>query len=836
MPERVRAANERLRSRPRWGTGLAVAVSACLVVFAPSATALDGRALADAAEGILPVLATHEWPLLLCALGVVALGLCAAIWLLRAGRKAAAAQMAAREEANDLRAELDRLKALLFSEPVVLVEWTASSDRPTILGDTDLFTPGVPAERVLAFGTWLGPSAAQRMEQAVDALRRSGRAFVMSFTSAAGKPVEAEGRIVAGRAVLRLRDIGGIERQLIALAERHERLQRDASAVTALLDSLPAPVWVRQEDGRLAFVNAAYARAVEAADTKDAAARGLELFDRPARDQMLQASTARRPFAARLPAIAAGARRIFDVIDVPTDVGRAGIAIDRTEAETMRAELARMIDAHRRVLDQLATGVAIFDADRKLTFYNSAYRALFDLDAAFLDQAPTDAAVLEALRSARKLPEEQDFRQWRRQLHQAYTAVEPAEHLWHLPDGRALRVVTTPNPEGGVTYLYDDVTERLDLSRRYEALIKVQSETLDHLTEAVAVFGSDGRVRLHNPAFQRMWKLASSKLDQRPHVDVVAAWCQVLHDETAVWRQLRAAVTAIEAREPVTARIERRDGMVIDLTTMPLPDGATLVTFQDVTDTVNVERALRERNEALEEADSIKINFVHHVSYELRSPLTNIIGFANLLGDAAFGALNDKQREYLGYITASTNALLAIINNILDLATIDAGAMTLNLSEVDIRACMEAAAEGVQDRLVKDGLKLDIRVAPGIGHFVADERRLRQILFNLLSNAIGFSPPGETVTLSATRQPNAVHFSVSDRGPGIPAEAQDKIFDWFETDPRGSRHRGPGLGLSLVRSFVELHGGRVTIDSTPGRGTTVTCIFPVEKAEQQTAA
>jgi signal transduction histidine kinase len=220
----------------------------------------------------------------------------------------------------------------------------------------------------------------------------------------------------------------------------------------------------------------------------------------------------------------------------------------------------------------------------------------------------------------------------------------------------------------------------------------------------------------------------------------------------------------------------------------------------------------------------------------LRSPLTNIIGFANLLGDPTFGPLNQKQGEYLDYITASTNALLALINNILDLATIDAGAMTLNLSNVDIRASMEAAAEGVQDRLVKNRITLDIRTPVNIGTFTADERRLRQILFNLLSNAVGFSPAGETVTLLAERRPDAVVFSVTDRGPGIPEETKNKVFDWFESDSRGSKHRGPGLGLSLVRSFVELHGGAVTIDSTPGQGTTVTCVFPVEHAAKQTAA
>src|SRR5690606_25098680 len=159
--------------------------------------------------------------------------------------------------------------------------------------------------------------------------------------------------------------------------------------------------------------------------------------------------------------------------------------------------------------------------------------------------------------------------------------------------------------------------------------------------------------------------------------------------------------------EPVTGRLERRDGSVIDCATLSLPDGATLVTFQDVTDTVNVERALRERNEALEAADRIKVDFLHHVSYELRSPLTNIIGFAHFLGDPVTGPLNAKQAEYLGYITVSTNALLAIINDILDLATIDAGAMRLNLGPVDIRRTMDEASEGIRDRLVNNGIRLD---------------------------------------------------------------------------------------------------------------------------------
>jgi len=833
MPETFRTANERLRSRPRRGGVLTAFVFAILSILISTPTWAGVGLVFFTIDDVFTMAAALSGSQVTTPVLVfVCFAVLAVIALLRTRKSAAKA--AAVDEAATLHTEIERLKTLLLSEPQVLVGWPAGSDQAEIFGDTSLVLPGAVPERVIAFGSWLEPTAAQRMERAVDILRNEGRGFVMTLTTTSGRPLEANGRALAGRAVLRLRDISGVEFELMDIAARHDRLMGEVETLKALLNSLPAPVWARDHEGRLIFVNEAYARAVNAEDATDAVTRRLELLDRTARET-LRARTGSGPNT-RLPAIIAGQRRILDVADAPSGDGSAGMAIDATEVEAMRAELGRMVEAHRRVLDQLATGVAIFNVNRKLIFYNTAFRLLFELESDFLDHFPTDSAVLDVLRASRKLPEEQDFRQWKQQLYEVYRAVQPKEHLWHLPDGRTLRVVTAPNPEGGVTYLYDDVTERLDMHRRYGALIKVQSETLDHLAEAVAVFGSDGRVRLHNPAFQRMWKLSPQALDQHPHVEEVTAWTQALHDENTVWRNLRAAVTAIDEREPIVARIERRDGVMVDMTTMPLPDGATLVTFQDVTDTVNVERALRERNEALETADSIKIDFVHHVSYELRSPLTNIIGFANLLGDPAFGPLTGKQREYLGYITTSTNALLALINNILDLATIDAGAMTLTLSEVDIRASMESAAEGVQDRLAKDSISLEIKAPPGIGSLNADERRLRQILFNLLSNAVGFSPPGATVTLAAERRPDAVIFTVTDHGPGIPPEARDRVFDWFETDSMGSHHRGTGLGLSLVRSFVELHGGTVTIDSTLGRGTTVTCTFPLQQPEKWSAA
>ncbi len=834
MPEAIRSSGG--YARPRQGGCLAGGLLAVAFWPAPShANTLSDFSLNQLAVSACQGFDRHELVTLVLMLGLIAFAVLTATLLLRTRARAVHGQATSRAEIASLREQLDRANALLLCERQIIVDWPAGSDLPCIDGNPELLGVNEP-DRVLAFGSWLAAAKARQMECAVAALRARGDGFAMTVTTLSGQPLEIQGRAVGGRAVLRFKDAGTITRELVEVAQCHENLKSEVASLRALIELLPLPVWTRDPAGRLTFVNAAYARAMDATDTTAAVEQRLELLDGTSRAAIARLRAANGVYSGRLPVTVAGARRSFDVLDLHTGSGSAGIAIDATEAEAMRSALARLVAAHRRILDQLPTGVATFDADQRLTFYNAAYRALWGLDAGYLEQCPTNSAVLEQLRAARKLPEQSDFRQWKTQLHAAYRAMDTPEQTWHLPDGRTLRVVATLNPDGGVTYLFHDVTERLELERRFEELIRVQGETLDNLAEGVAVFASDGRLRLHNPAFSRMWRLEPQTLADRPHIEMITRLCQPLHGGDPTWRALRDVVTAIDSRKPTAGRLERRDGTVVDCTSVPLPGGATLVTFHDVTNSVNVERALRERNEALEDADRIKINFVHHVSYELRSPLTNIIGFVHLLADRVTGPLAPKQREYLDYITVSSNTLLALINNILDLATIDAGRMQLNLGLVDIVETMQAAAEGVQDRLVSAGLRLDIEAPLNIGSFVADARRVRQILFNLLANAASFSPTGSAITLMAERRGGDVAFAVIDRGPGIPHDVLERVFNWFETHSLGLQHRGPGIGLSLVRSFVELHGGTVSIASVVGQGTTVTCTFPAGTAAAANAA
>jgi signal transduction histidine kinase len=272
---------------------------------------------------------------------------------------------------------------------------------------------------------------------------------------------------------------------------------------------------------------------------------------------------------------------------------------------------------------------------------------------------------------------------------------------------------------------------------------------------------------------------------------------------------------------------------VLDYAAVPLPDGACLFTYLDGTDSARVERALRERNTALETADRLKSEFIANVSYELRTPLNAIIGFAEILDLQYFGTLSERQLEYSRGIVEASQRLLSLINDILDIASIEAGHLQLERATVDIRQLLKNVHNVTAERARSRNLRLTVQSPPNIGSLVADERRLKQAMYHLINNALNFTPPGGRVTISAWREEGAVLFAVIDTGVGIAPEDQELVFERFARGGRpGQEIGGVGLGLSLVKSLIELHGGTVALESTPGVGTRVTCRIPDQTAEE----
>jgi signal transduction histidine kinase len=502
-------------------------------------------------------------------------------------------------------------------------------------------------------------------------------------------------------------------------------------------------------------------------------------------------------------------------------------ALDMTEAEETRDTLRRHVEAHDETLNHLADAVAIFGPSKRLAFHNTAFQSLFNIDPAWLDERPTHAELLDKLRQRRLLPEVVDYAGWKAKELDFYGASEASpDDSWSLPDGRTLRVVRQPHPLGGMLLLFSDITDELKLRSRFNAQLQVQTATLDKLNDAVAVFGSDGRIRLHNEAFEAFWGVTGDQLRAAGDFDAVSALCQATLPDPSLWLGLKARVADPdpESRVPIAGEGRTEDGRIAAWQTRPLPDGATLVAFSDVTARRGLEQALAAKAAALEESTALKREFVGSVSYELRTPLTTIVGYSELLEIQA--DLPERSRQHAGAIRVAASQLASSIDDVLDMAQIDAGEMELTLGDVRVCDLMDDAAEKVRARIEGRGATLTVTCPAALRPIRADAQRVQQALELLLDNALRAVSEGGAVALIAESGPAEVRIRVEDTGRGIPYHLQAHVFDRFVRRERG----GPGVGLALVKALVELHGGWAEVESEPGKGAAFILHLPLEAA------
>jgi signal transduction histidine kinase len=239
-------------------------------------------------------------------------------------------------------------------------------------------------------------------------------------------------------------------------------------------------------------------------------------------------------------------------------------------------------------------------------------------------------------------------------------------------------------------------------------------------------------------------------------------------------------------------------------------------------------REIEDKSRQIEAANRHKSEFLANMSHELRTPLNAIIGFSEVLGERMFGELNEKQAEYTEDILTSGRHLLSLINEILDLSKVEAGLMELEVAKFDLPLAIDNARTFVRERATKHGINLNVTVDERLGDFVGDERKIKQILLNLLSNAVKFTPEGGRIGINAKQADGSVEISVSDTGIGIAPEDQAKIFEEFRQVGGDYAHKseGTGLGLTLAKKFVELHGGKIWVESEVGKGSTFSFTLP----------
>ena len=768
--------------------------------------------------------------------GSMIAALASALWLIRERGRVAAQNTALTAKLGIQTSRLNQLEALSAADGQQAIVWSKGDAKAAIVGALEKGS-GAPTTRahILAFGRWLEPSSATRLEHSIEELRTNAHPFNDVIETLNGTPLEVTGRTSGGSAIVRFANLSRERTAHAHLVSAHERVSRTTETLQSLMDRVDMPIWVRTADGRLSWVNQKFADAVECEDSDAVVEKHAELFG----SQMLRSISVecneRGSFAGEVPTVIGGDRFLFNVVETTGPFGSAGLGIDKTEADAVRNEFHKTIRSHEETLDKLTTAVAMFDESEKLQFHNQAFAKLWSLDAVFLEQVPNVTMFLDRLRTEGQLPEQPEWRRWKDELLGAFRATETQEHWWHLPDGRTVRVVLNPHPKGGLTWVFENLTERIDLESRYKTMVQVQGETLDNLAEGVVVFGSDGMLQLANPAFEKFWDLDGVMQREGVHISDITDTVTARGNDLDTWQEFAGTITAFdEDRTSAVGQAEVND-RTLSWMIVPLPNGQTMITFVDITAADQIERALRDRNDALERTAHLRNRFIQHVSYELRSPLTSIMGFTDLLAMQQIGELNEKQREYIGHIEMSSQALLETTDDILDLASVDAGIMELNFEQVEIEPVMRDATAKIQDRMEELNIDLALRIAPDAGAIVADKIRLVQIMENVLSNAVDFAPESSTITFTCERMEDGVIFKVRDKGKGIDADALRNVFDRFHTEGAG-RSRGPGLGLAIVKSFVDMHDGDVTINSTPDRGTEVAMKFPQTPSRVSVAA
>lgn len=782
--------------------------------------------------------------LIAIALLLAAWTVAAALLVLRAGAKT--------RRTHALQTSLKRMQHLMDDAPAIpllvradgrieapdrLARWLGLEAMPKYLSE-------LAADAQASAEAGLTPEQVEQLDAKVRLTQKSAAPFDLTLTprgsrrSLAFKGQLADPQVSpGGAAIVWVFDFTASEDELSRLRKKATRAQDDFKALIGLIEAAPVPMWFRDTDMQLRLVNRAYVEAVAAKDVPAVVEGQVELLEpdggkSPA--AIARAVLENQEETSRIDAVTIdGERRSLRVTELPLGQdGVAGYAIDIEEQQQIEREFRAFRDAQRTMLDQLSVGVAQFNPQEVLTFANRPFRRLFAMSPGTVETRIPFERFLADARERGSTPEVRDFPEWRREHRAWFDAQGTIEENWPLPGGTHLRIVAQPMPDGGLVMIAEDRTEQLALSATRDTLLRTRTATLDSLFEALAIFAPDGSLQLWNRSFAGTWGLDAEFLDTHPGADVlldaIGANLAVPAEADQIGAVVRAATLD---RRDHHGQVALSDGRTLRFAGVPLPDGNGLLTVLDITASQKAEEALRERAIALEEADAVKARFLANMSYEFRTPLTSISGFAELMKTGAAGEMSEQADEYVDAILTSVARLSEQVENVLDLSQSEAGLLPIEKEPLDLLALLTRLVREREKAIIGAGLALDLKGRRG-QMVEADPRQLGRAVGNLLDNAIAGTEKGGKIVIEIPRPGEKDEWSamiaIRDDGHGMTPEelarALGQVSDVTSED--GERDRSHGLGIRLSRQLVEAHGGTFEIESHKGEGTVVVLTLP----------
>ena len=759
-------------------------------------------------------------------------------------------------ELDKASADLAGAKALIQASPGVILVWdgVALNDgwpeisQPRLSGSTqalagmlsitDAALSTDPAIRIVeGLADLEARTNAGRETSLRDCLKtisKLGHSFSISVMHPDGRFIEVDGHAVGTQIAVWINDktLKGMEESSARgrLEEVRQTINKDPAVFHEILSKLPCPVWAVNGAGKIKWANAEYLTSVQISDV-DALLDAQKFLDNCEGQIVATLKSGVAAQSERLVPIG-GEPRTIKLLTFPVSSGAVAIGIDATDDINELKKLNRHLDAHANTLNHVADGIVMFSNERECTYFNAAFARMWGLAESEFNGL-THRKLLDRLYRERKLPELNEYAEWRAEQLSHYQNAEEGEDIWSLPDNRTLEVIRQPHPDGGLLYVFRDITEEIQRKMQYKTLIDTQASTLDNLHEAVAVFHTSGRLKLSNRAFRDMWGLSETFLDENEDFDAIVDAIQPLPSMLNKWTAIKGHISDFSdsARQPAEGHMEHIGNKFLTYITQPLPDGNTLIAFADVSSARRMEAALRDRADAMEAADRLKTEFVRNVSRKLREPLQTVQGYAEMLDEELSGVLNPIQHEQIGSILQATDKLNTLTTNILELAMLEGGHLQLELEAVDLQNVVQESVSLAVSQASDAEINVSVNISDGIQSIMADRKRIGQVLFNLMSNALAYTDSGGSIVVSAEKVGESVKLSVSDSGCGIAIDKRAEAFNSFSHDDR-RENAGAGLGLALVKNFMALHDGTVTLADSESGGTEVTCWWPIQPKGQ----
>jgi signal transduction histidine kinase len=628
------------------------------------------------------------------------------------------------------------------------------------------------------------------------------------------------------------------DRELYTLTvEGHKK--EDASVrspeLAEILDMLPVYIWQQDRDMKITYCNKQYASAVEA-KPEYVITNNVELIPKGRTPHISSERLTANPRKFSEHVIINGERRLLNITVTPSNESKTlvGLAVDCTEHEALQKEHINYKKQTEEILDNISVPIAIFDRDVVLIFANSAMLKLFHTDGLDLTATCKLSDIINHLITNELVVIDMNLKDYQEKvMNLISTLIEPYHTSINIYGGKIMGVTISPVIGGGLIFVFEDVSEVISLERKINSLTSIYTEMASGLAEGVLIFGDDNRVRLTNKSLCEILHAGEVNAIGMHIREFFEACPNALGPPDVIEDFFMILIGAASQRSKVSNLLVLANGKTVMYSYSPLPENLNLLTFTDITDSLNISDAVAEKNQIIAQLGNLKETLVTKIAYEFKTPLSSISGFVDVLYNQYFGSLSEKQLRYCRELRDITANLAGTVDTIISLVNIEDGSVRLKFEEANLLTLLQKVMKCLETRAEENGIEIIANLEEADVVVIADQQTMEDAITQLISRAIRVTPRNGEISVSVENSKlheGWIDIVLDDAGISVSGEDVESYTKIMSNSGSSSIvGYGSTLEIVLAREIAELHKGSVSVDTNDHNGTRVILSIPVKQ-------